>query len=462
MTNTENKRAYTQRRFPLSIATAYRPNWKLWEGLRELVQNGIDAETEFGAPMTVDLYNGKLRIENNGYQLRDDGRVMPLDVLLLGHTSKRERSDLIGQFGDGMKIGILALLRLGHAVKLRNGSDVWNFSLGQNGDMESEVVVCDVSPGHKPEPRVRIEIDGISDDDWRMVKERFLHPAIRDQRISLDQVATPYGDLLIGPAYAGKLYVKGIFVQHVPKLRYGYNFREAEVNIDRDLVESYDRDANMRRILSDAAEIRPDLAENMVAALMDSTADFAGISAYSAAYLSDALCSRVETAFDEKFGKDTLAVDSIGESRECESFGKRGVPIGQTPIGAIIKTRRGSFDKVKKEKATETTATYAWHDLTDDERANLGFAADMVAKVESSVTLDSVSIVDFADVNLLGLAKGTEIKLARRILSSRAETLATFIHEAAHVVTNVAADFTPEHTRAIERIWASVAKLLVT
>ena len=35
----------------LSINVNYLPAWKAWEGIRELVQNGKDAETEFNAPL---------------------------------------------------------------------------------------------------------------------------------------------------------------------------------------------------------------------------------------------------------------------------------------------------------------------------------------------------------------------------------------------------------------------------
>ena len=39
-------------------------------------------------------------------------------VLLLGYSQKAQHHAAIGQFGEGMKVGALALLRLGHGVSM--------------------------------------------------------------------------------------------------------------------------------------------------------------------------------------------------------------------------------------------------------------------------------------------------------------------------------------------------------
>src|ERR1700691_2357824 len=92
----------------LTIKADYLPGWGTFEGIRELIQNAKDAETEFSAPMTVRVRNPDVLVIEN------EGCTMPYEALLLGHTSKIGHAEMIGHYGEGMKIGILSLLRAGH------------------------------------------------------------------------------------------------------------------------------------------------------------------------------------------------------------------------------------------------------------------------------------------------------------------------------------------------------------
>jgi len=69
--------------------------------------------------VVVDWRQGVLRIENEGAHLSRE-------ALLFGTTSKMGRADLIGKFGEGLKLGVLALVRAGRPVTIRSGSEVWN------------------------------------------------------------------------------------------------------------------------------------------------------------------------------------------------------------------------------------------------------------------------------------------------------------------------------------------------
>ena len=105
-------------KIPLSIEADYLPEWGAWEGIRELVQNGKDAEVQLDAPLKVTHKNQTLVIEN-------EGASMERRALLFGSTTKTGRDDLIGKFGEGLKLGMLALVRAGRPVKIRVGGEVW-------------------------------------------------------------------------------------------------------------------------------------------------------------------------------------------------------------------------------------------------------------------------------------------------------------------------------------------------
>jgi len=197
----------------LTIKTSYLPNWGAYEGVRELVQNGRDAEVEHSAPLTVDWYNDTLRIEN-------DGATVPIKALLLGHTTKLGNSEMIGKFGEGLKLGILALVRAGHPVKIRNGSEVWIPSIERSETFDEDVLTFRIEGGRDPKNRIRVEVGGITKEAWEKMKECFLFLSKPKKD---EQVDTYSGGLLLGPKFKGRIYVKGILVQTVPVSSFGFN-----------------------------------------------------------------------------------------------------------------------------------------------------------------------------------------------------------------------------------------------
>jgi len=128
-------------RIELSINTKYMPAWGLWEGVRELIQNAKDGETQLSAKMTVehDAATDTLTITN-------EGATLPHEALLLGHTTKLGDKNTIGQFGEGLKIGLLAIVRAGHAVAIRNGGESWTPVMIQSPAFGVEVLAVAAGP----------------------------------------------------------------------------------------------------------------------------------------------------------------------------------------------------------------------------------------------------------------------------------------------------------------------------
>src|SRR5574343_699269 len=149
-------------RIELTIKVTYLPNWGAYEGLRELIQNARDAEVEHNAPMTVTFQSGKVVITNVGSTLdkRD---------LLLGQTTKVGRSDLIGKFGEGLKLGVLALVRAGHAVRIVTGNESWIPVIEESETFKEPVLVFKTRALQGTHNRVSIEIDGISRQEWEQI-----------------------------------------------------------------------------------------------------------------------------------------------------------------------------------------------------------------------------------------------------------------------------------------------------
>ena len=105
----------------LPIMKNYIPKWKVWEGLREIVQNGIDEQTQHGNPVSIsyDSFNQRMTVRNAGATL--DPR-----AFLFGYTSKADDEKTIGQYGEGLKLGVLALVRAKKNVLITVGRDAWH------------------------------------------------------------------------------------------------------------------------------------------------------------------------------------------------------------------------------------------------------------------------------------------------------------------------------------------------
>jgi hypothetical protein len=426
-------------RIQLTIKTTYLPSWGAWEGIREVIQNGRDAEFEHQSPMVVDWYNDTLRVENEGVTL-------PLKALLLGHTTKTGRSDTIGKFGEGLKLGILALVRAGHPVKIRNGSEVWTPTIERSDTFDDDVLTFTVESGRQEKARVRVEIGGVTKEDWDLMKENFLF--VKPPKKN-EAVVTTEGTLLRGPKYQGRIYVKGIFVQSNPELTFGYDFSDAELDRDRKMIESWNLKYKVRAILLKAVSKEPTLRSTFREMLEgDATFEVQDLDHY---YMDQDLAKSVAAEFQTKHGKDAIPVTSLAESADIEHLGKKGVVVSK-PLATVLANVLGSTNTVKEELRKEVLHKYSWHELSPEERTSLTEAVSLINAVES-FTLDTIDVVDFRSEDLMGQYKEERICIARKYLQDPNETLRILVHEKAH---EDGADGDKGHVWRMELIWKGI------
>ena len=61
-------------------------------------------------------------------------------ILLLGYSKKSQKREVIGQFGEGLKIGALALVREGRTVSMETGNDRWYRSMHISNKKSGELM----------------------------------------------------------------------------------------------------------------------------------------------------------------------------------------------------------------------------------------------------------------------------------------------------------------------------------
>lgn len=421
----------------LTIKTSYLPEWGIWEGIREVIQNARDAEFEHNSPMVVDWYNETLRVENEGVTL-------PLKALLLGHTTKLNRSDTIGKFGEGLKLGILALVRAGHSVKIRNGSEVWVPTIERSDTFEEDVLTFTIEKGRQDKARVRVEIGGITKEDWALIRENFLF-----LKPPKDAIPTFEGSLLQDSKYRGRIYVKGIFVQYCPELNFGYDFSDAHLDRDRKMVEPWNLKYKVRSILLKAASKDTSLRSEFGRMLeAEGTMEVQDLDGH---FMDQDLVLSVAAEFQEKHGKDAIPVVSLAESADIEHLGKKGVVVSK-PLASVLSKVLGNTSTVKEELKKEVLCKYSWHELLPEERVSLTEAVNLINAVEP-FSLDAVDVVDFRSDDLMGQFKEARIFIARKYLSDPNETLRILVHEKAH---EHGGDGDKGHVWRVELIWKGI------
>lgn len=423
--------------------------WKgIWHGIRELVQNARDAELEHGAQLEVTHVGTTLRIENVGCTI-------PRDALLIGHTTKRDDRRMAGLFGEGLKFGVLAMLRDGMKVVIRTGSEVWTPAIEESERFPGrQVLTFRIDGGREPKNRVRIEIEGVSAEAWEVIRDKFLFLYRRIHR----QTPTNRGTLLLSPKFKGKIFVKGIHVMDDPELAYGYDFAHLELDRDRQVVGSYDLQSEVKQLWRAALAVEPGLTEEFLTMAVNRVKDVKGLDRWDAQNLGGDVTRLAADAFRTKYGQTALPVANLAESKDIEHLGVRGIVVPDE-LAALLSVVLGDKDTVWKRLREEVQHTYSWDDLNQREQQSLTRAVGLVAKATDagSLMLARIDVVGFRSDTMMGQHDGRRLILARRILTDRSLTLETLVHEVAH---DDGRDGDKGHVASIERIWARIVEAL--
>lgn len=449
----------------LSLHKDYVPDWGAWEGIREVMQNAMD-ENDKGHKMSV---------EHSGEDLivRNDDSHLEIKHLLIGYTTKMGDKASRGEKGEGLDLGLLALIRAGFGVSIRTPDEIWTPEIRVSERWNEEVLFLDRCSAELVNGTA-ITIKGVSEELWKQLEVRFLDFHAYDPENRID---TGYhGELLLERKYCGKIYVKGIYVESNKELRFGYNFKNAALDRDRRMVASSDLRWSLANILSESVVARPNKMAKIVWEMVNNEErDVEGMNEYN---VSSQFRRIMATMFREENGEDAVVVSSIGESEEMQSFGKQGV-VAPRILREVVEGNVESSQSVKQRMAKMTDQLFSWDQLTGAEqlvvkkvaedmdsavvmfRGNLGLCKAMDAmSLYSSPDeriMDVIQIVSFKDKLICGTCdlETGKIKISRDLLASYHLTLRTVIHENAHRLSR-AADVKMNFEIFLEVLWSAV------
>jgi len=309
--------------YELSLSKNYVNHWGMVEGVRELLQNAIDSDS----PFEWELDDGKLSLHSRFSKLEPR-------TLLLGSSSKTDDPDSIGNFGEGYKIAMLVLTRLGYDMKIYNGRNTWVPEFRFNRKYESDMLYVVSSSASVINEGVTFEVSGLSDFDIDQIKDMCLH--LQDDIGEIKQ--TNYGRILINKP--GHLYVGGLFICKT-ELKYGYDIDPKHITLERDrqTVSNWDLQMLTTKMWFETKDM------DLVVSLIEANLDDVGYADWGTPDVVKDACYR---HFRAQHPEEVIAKDHA----ELESLIERGmkVYVSSGYYGKIIKNTSAYRADVKDYK----------------------------------------------------------------------------------------------------------------
>lgn len=221
--------AFGTKTYELSLTRNYVSRWGMVHAVRELIQNALDSESPFVYEFAPDGETWTLNLVSEFTTLAPQ-------TLLLGATSKADSSDSIGSFGEGYKIALLVLTRLGHDVEMRNGALLWRPRFRHSAKFGEELLVIDETPlPNKLNKGLTFSVRGLSEADVAEVRSCCL----KMQEHIGEVIETPQGRILLDRP--GQLYVGSLFVCKTD-MKFGYDVPPKMLKLERDrqTVDGFD------------------------------------------------------------------------------------------------------------------------------------------------------------------------------------------------------------------------------
>ncbi len=349
---------YRDQHIELPIAANYVGNWGLWEAVREIWQNALDQGETSGVQSRMDYHMGRIQIASYG--------VLKPSSLVLGNSTKAGDTTKRGKFGEGYKLALIALLRLGHSVTIRNSDEVWFPRFKHSEQFDTEVLVIQINQTSPPDndQEVIFKIDGVTQEAWDKL-----------QLNMLDGVT--YG-ILDEPRQKGRVYVGGLYVCTIKDFECGYSFKPDQLKLDRDrgLVSSYDLQ-NLAAELWAARTTQQSLSR--VVELIKSGSNDTGFVHYHTEANSPVV-KAVVADFETEHGVAAVAVSSQEEVQRAQAAGVKWVLVPQR-IKDIMKLVKNFFipsTKTPLDRLKDLLESAKWQ-LSEESKKEL---ADIIRVME--------------------------------------------------------------------------------
>ena len=358
-------------------------------------------------------------------------------VLLLGFSKKASNKEVIGQFGEGLKVGALALVREGRVVSMETGRDRWKFGLSRDEAFDEEVLTVFVDDRWNDdnnddddddddddldlgETDTRVSIFPLYLEDWELYVKRFLFLCPPS-----DCVKSETGTLLIGAQYKGQLYVKGVWVSDLSKDGLASGVDLVHLKIDRDrraVIHLSEIDHQISSMWVHAIEQRPDLVPHYYNLLeRNDTSDVR----HANFYLSDEAALLIAQRFFYMHGPMTYPIPNTVSAQKLDEIKQeiqeKLVLCNQSLIDVLYKS--GIIEPLETILSRATLKKYflvPYAELTQEEIDVLQHVEKLIQLCSPEFNLTSMDISESADRVIFRKEFG-HYKIPRALLSGNAD-----------------------------------------
>jgi hypothetical protein len=362
-------------------------------------------------------------------------------------------------------------------MRIETNEEIWTPYIGYSPEYKEKVLHVNIRKRRKPSGCVEVFLE-VTQQEWEAFKERFISLL----NISEENMIKVYlGTVFFDKEFQGKIFVKGIFVEKDANLKYGYDLKEATLDRDRRVLNTFDKRWEIQNIYSEAVHLSPQKVGKIVFDLLaNDWEDVRGMTNYSSSSLKDAIAGH----FKAEYGVDAIPVQSIGDSAEMGHFGKKGIVVPQSMRGLLEKSSVATPAEVKASFANSIKKSYSYDELEENERGTLLKIEDVFDKVWEGIpreipalekfstdygfsqktllylpksVMHKLEIVDFFDKGIQGLCKMDEclIYVSKDVLKNYYLALRVVVHELAHMVDGTS-DGHKGHVSTMEELWCLV------
>jgi len=327
-------------RFELTISPDYVANWGFKEALREIYQNALDQQ----ALDPTNIMTSS--ISSSSITIRSAKSALDKASLLLGHSDKKDDAQTIGQFGEGYKLALIVLLRLGLKVKIHNYAykETWVPAFHHSSKYNTLLLAIDVTKYRlrtPPDADLTWIIEGFTKE--QLIEWRSFNLVTNSNYESMDLKGR---QVLTEERHKGHVYVSGLFVcKSTEDLRYGYNLWPKDVKLDRDrgMVDSFDLKWNLSQLWAKHSDTP--FITNLISTC-----------APEVSYIQHAYSPSIKTHLLSQFkeANSPNAVPVISQA-EVESLKQRGFTGATIIVSPVIHAIIGhEFNAIKKEHRAPT------------------------------------------------------------------------------------------------------------
>jgi len=360
-----------------TISENYVPSWGVAQGVREIMQNALDADDQ-GFKMGVSYLRKKrqLLIWNKDVELSTDN-------LLLGSTTKDEDSNLRGKYGEGFKIGSLSLVRKDKPVTIYNGNSgyKWEPLIQKHSSFKSNVLVFNIQKDRGISgKKLLFEIGNICPEEWYKMKDMFLNiysPSKKTVLKSLD------GDVLLEKGLKGKIYCGSIYVSTNKALQYGYNFLPSvlKLNRDRNMIDDFNLKWATSKLWAYLSANSKGRLYDVKTMLKEGVPDVEFMDSFSDYTVTGSI---VEDFFKENNSHRSYPVINKKEASEVTSLGYRPV-YSSASYSNTLRKNLGGIEDLKRRVELDYSL---FQNITAVDDANIQWVFEVMHKVDDKFNLE--------------------------------------------------------------------------